>query len=429
MSSWHSKRPQSPLKLNFNVFIDTSYDISKHMGYKLLPCTPCVYSNPHIKTNSAFPDDFISFCWLTCPCLLKLLLRVFFNIQHFWNIKPAICRFHILSKHFAFIFMGTTWPKSSSSIFLPDLWLAIWVSHARAQQSTLRLWPVSVLELLPRPGPAMGGSRSSALTQQLSQRRFSSDLRALEVGLSCSKGRFSEPAPLPVRNDKGSSSFLWPGLNLGGLSHPRRTPWLQPPRNAKLPGGSSSGLQQGFATLRGSRLVKWGQERWLSGSWKQRASRHLEVDAVKSLETTQLVNVCGSGLRKVSVSNSEPGRLDAPPHGMKQKHFKARCFGVCCPYKAWDRPRLLVLAPRPFQQQTSLVVPRAAAPTSVGERDPLLYQDPLLLMSPDRPSGKQSREDMLILAMNKSTGEGSKKNQCLLNRKKGSKLGEISFIL
>lgn len=78
------------------------------------------------------------------------------------------------------------------------------------------------------------------------------------------------------------------------------------------------------------------------------------------------------------------------------------------PYKARDRPGLLVLAPRPFQHQTSLVVSWAAAPTNAGGRE----EDPHPLVSPDRPSGKQSQKDMLILAVNKSTGEGSKINVC-----------------
>lgn len=106
MSSWHSKRPQSSLKLNFNVFIDTSYDISKHMGYKLLPCTPCVYSNPHIKTNSAFPDDFISFCWLTCPCLLKLLLRVFFQYSTLLKHKTRYLQISYTFETFRIHFYG-----------------------------------------------------------------------------------------------------------------------------------------------------------------------------------------------------------------------------------------------------------------------------------------------------------------------------------
>lgn len=42
--------------------------------------------------------------------------------------KTTIYRFHILLIRFAFIFMGTTWPKSSSSIFLAAPWLAAWLS-------------------------------------------------------------------------------------------------------------------------------------------------------------------------------------------------------------------------------------------------------------------------------------------------------------
>lgn len=121
MSLWHSKHPQSSLKSSFNVFIDTSYDISKHMGYKLLPCRASVYSNPCLKTNSAFPDDFISSHWLTCLCLFKLLLRVFLkNIQHFWNIKKTPWSYLQISdtfERFCLYFMGATWLKSPFWVF------------------------------------------------------------------------------------------------------------------------------------------------------------------------------------------------------------------------------------------------------------------------------------------------------------------------
>lgn len=153
MSSWHSKHPQYSLKLNFNVFIDTSYDISKHMAYKLLPCTPSVYSNPHIKTNSAFPDDFISSCWLTCLCLFKLLLSFFFppifNTFETQNNYLQISytsdtfRIHFYGHHMAqiFLFDFPCSPLTHSMAF-----------HARTPLLTLCMRLVSVFrELLPSP--------------------------------------------------------------------------------------------------------------------------------------------------------------------------------------------------------------------------------------------------------------------------------------
>lgn len=42
--------------------------------------------------------------------------------------RTTICRFHILQKRFASIFMGTTWPKPSPSVLPADPWCAAWLS-------------------------------------------------------------------------------------------------------------------------------------------------------------------------------------------------------------------------------------------------------------------------------------------------------------
>lgn len=140
MSSWHYKHPQYSLKLNFNVFIDISYDISKHMGQKLLPCVPNVSNNPHIKTNSAFCDDFTSSCWLIWLCLFKLLC-FFFLIQHFLNVKqwPMCNSLHMqisdIPGAFCAFFLWAAHGRSFfSSIFTVELESEIWISVTKSTE-------------------------------------------------------------------------------------------------------------------------------------------------------------------------------------------------------------------------------------------------------------------------------------------------------
>lgn len=158
----------------------------------------------------------------------------------------------------------------------------------------------------------MGGCRSSALMLQIGQRRFPSDLYLLEVGLSCSKRRFEESTPLPIRSNWGSSLF-WPGCTAEPV-------WSPPPNEDTLAAwphcgsrgawgcGSSSGLQQGSATLQGWCLARQGQTSCLPSYWQQQAP---EVDAAESLGTC--VSVVPSQHQHLGLwaikgfSNSEPG--------------------------------------------------------------------------------------------------------------------------